>query len=532
MTIEAADYVIAGGGSAGCVLAARLSEDPGCRVVLLEAGGEGDRFMANMPSGCYTMLAKPAADWMYMTEPDPSLGGRQVMWSAGKMLGGGSSINGMMYIRGSRADYDSWERDLGCDGWGWDAVQSYFRKSEDFNGASGQSHSVGGPLGVTLPRRVHPLSRAFISACGDAGLRKVDDYCSGDIDGAFLSFVTQRAGQRSSTARAFLSKAMKRRNLTVLTRALVDKVLIDDGRATGVQFIQDGEVRTVSARREVIVSASTMQSPAILLRSGIGPADALQAQGIPVVVDAPEVGKNLQEHASVATSLLVDIPTVNTRMGPVRLALGMAGYLLARRGIMTITPVEAMAFLRSEPGLKEPDIKLQFGPLAFDPATHGPHKKPGVVIYANVAKPRSRGEIRLRSVDPRDAPVIDHRLLGAPEDVAALIKGLKQVNSIMREPSFRGHLRGRIAPADIPRNDQEWEQSIRSRAGIGYHPVGTCRMGGDAASVVDPRLSVRGVAGLRVADASVMPIMPSANTNAPAIMVGEKAADLIREDAA
>ena len=528
----AADYVIAGGGSAGCVLASRLSEDPDCRVVLLEAGGKGDGFMVNMPSGCYTMLGRPKSDWMYMTEPDPSLNGRQVLWMAGKMLGGGSAINGMMYIRGSRRDYDSWEQDLGCEGWGWNNVQTFFKRSEGFDGAPSQSHSTTGPLGVATPRKIHPLSYAFIDACAEAGLRKVEDYCAGDIDGAFMSFVTQRKGQRSSAARAFLQGVLKRRNLQVVTGALVDKVLIESGRATGVQFQHEGVVKTVAARREVIVSASTTASPAILLRSGIGPTEDLRALGIAVNVDAPQVGKNLQEHASVGTSVFVDIPTTNTRMGPVDLALGVLQYLLVGRGIMTITPVEAMAFLRSRPGLDEPDIKLQFGPFVFDPVSRGPHKRAGTIIYTNVAKPRSRGEIRLRSADPADKPVIDHRLLGDPDDVAALIRGLKAVDRIYHSPSFAAHLQGRIAPAELPADDAAWEQHIRNTAGIGYHPVGTCRMGGDAASVVDPRLRVRGVAGLRVADGSIMPVMPSANTNAPAIMIGEKAAEMIREDAA
>ncbi len=532
MTLEPADYVIAGGGSAGCVLASRLSENPACRVVLLEAGGTGDGFMVNMPAGSYTMLGKAKSDWMYMTEPDPSLNGRRVMWMAGKMLGGGSAINGMMYIRGSRQDYDGWEQDLGCEGWGWNTVQTYFKRSEGFAGPPSQSHSTTGPLGVSLPRKIHPLTKAFIEACHEFGLRKVKDYCAGDVDGAFLSYVTQRNGQRSSAARAFLQGAMKRPNLQVLTGAMVDKVLIENGRATGVQFHHEGTIKTIAARREVIVSASTMASPAILMRSGIGPAEDLIALGITVNVAAPQVGKNLQEHASVATSVFVDLPTANTRMRPVDLALGVLQYLVSGRGIMTTTPVEAMAFLRSQPGLAEPDIKLQFGPFVFDPVTRGPHKRAGSIVYANVAKPRSRGEIRLRSADPAEAPVIDHRLLGDPDDVAALIRGLKAVDRIYHSPSFGAHLQGRIVPAELPADDAAWEQHIRNTAGIGYHPVGTCRMGGDAASVVDPHLRVRGVAGLRVADGSIMPVMPSANTNAPAIMIGEKAADMIREEAA
>ena len=530
MSIEA-DYVIAGGGSAGCVIASRLSEDPNCTVVLLEAGGPGDGFLATMPSGSAKLLGRPKTDWMYRTEPDPSLGGRVSMWFAGKMLGGGSSINGMMYIRGSRADYDAWEQDLGCTGWGWDNVQTYFKRSEGFDGPASPSHATGGPLGVALPRSIHPLSHAFVDACADLGHRKVPDYCAGDIDGAFIAFVTQKNGQRSSAALAFLKPAMQRPNLTVITGAMVDKVLIEDGRAVGVRYIKDGQTKTIAAKREVIVSASSLASPAILLRSGIGPAAELSAMGIDVKVDAPEVGKNLQEHASVQTSVTVDIPTVNTRMGPLHIAAGLIQYLLSGRGIMSITPVEGMAFLRSQPDLKEPDIKLQFGPFAYDPVSRKPHLKPGVVVYTNVAKPRSRGEIRLRSADPADTPVIDHRLMGDPADMAALIRGLKAVDDILHAPSFAKHMTGRISPAQKPQTDAEWEERIRSTAGIGYHPVGTCRMGGDARSVVDPRLRVRGVAGLRVADASIMSIMPSANTNAPAIMVGEKAADMIRVDA-
>ncbi|WP_373095648.1 GMC family oxidoreductase [Zhongshania sp.] len=532
MTIPTeADFVIAGGGSAGCVLAARLSENPRHKVVLLEAGGSSDNLLVKMPVGTYLMLSKPKTDWMYETEPDPSLLNRQVTWMAGKMLGGGSSINGMVYIRGARSDYDSWANDLGCDGWSWDEVQRYFMKSEGFGGEAGPTHSTEGPLGVSARPKYHPLAQKFIDACHERGLRKVDDYCSGDIDGAFTNLVTQRKGQRSSAARAFLETAMKRQNLQVITEALVDKVVIENGRAIGVQFIKDGEKHIVRARREVIVSASTMQSPAILMRSGIGPADALRELGIDVAVDAPEVGRNLQEHASVNTSYFVDIPTYNNMVTAGKMPWNILNYFLFGRGALTITPVEAMAYLRSQPGLENPDIKLQFGALAFDAENPGPHKRPGIIVYANVAKPRSRGEIRLRSVDPAEKPVIDHRLLGDPEDVAALIRGLKEVDEIFNAPALAGHLRGRLHPEVKPQTDEEWEQHIRSTAGIGFHPVGTCRMGGDPASVVDPQLRVRGITGLRVADASIMPVMPAANTNAPAIMVGEKAADMILQDA-
>lgn len=531
VAIDQADYVIVGGGSAGCVLANRLSADPANSVVLLEAGGSADGFMNRMPAGGMKMIFG-ANDWAHLTEPDPSLNGRRVPWNAGRLLGGGSSINGMIYIRGDRADYDQWAGELGCTGWSWDEVLPYFRKSEDYQGAPSQTHGSTGELGVGPPTMRHPLAQAFVDGCAEFGLARVEDYCAGDVDGAFLMLTTQKNGQRSSAAKAFLEPARRRRNLTVITGATVDRVSIENGRAQGVHYRGgDGQARFVAARREVIVSAGALQSPAVLMRSGVGPAAQLAEHGIAVKVDAPEVGQNLQEHASFHTTFQVTGRTYNQMMKPLTLAREFLRYVLFNKGLMTIVPVEAMAYLRSRPDLAEPDIKLSFGTMCYDMARRKPHHLPGVTVYANVAKPKSRGHIRLRSASPADKPVIDHRLLGHPDDIAALVRGAKLVQALFRTPTLAAVTVGGFTPSPLPTTDAEWEQRIRDTSGIGYHPVGTCRMGGDARSVVDPRLCVRGVEGLRVADASIMPVMPAANTNAPTIMVGEKAAAMILEDA-
>jgi choline dehydrogenase len=527
-----ADYIIVGGGSAGCVMANRLSANPAIRVVLLEAGGTAKRFIHRMPVGGMSLLGKAASDWCHMTEPDPSMNGRQMMWNAGRLLGGGSSVNGMIYIRGDRSDYDQWAGELGCTGWGWDDVLPYFRKSEHYDGPPSQTHGSMGELGVGMPGARHPLAKLFVEACAEYGLHAVEDYCAGDIDGAFLMLCTQRDGRRSSAARAFLDPVEGRANLAIVSGATVDKVLIENGRVAGVRFVrEDGTAETLRSRREVILSAGTMQSPALLMRSGIGPAEVLAKHGIAVAVEAPEVGRNLQEHVSYHSVFGFSVPTHNSRMRPAPMAVEMLKYLLTRRGMLTMIPVEAMAYLRSRPDLAFPDIKLSFGLMAMDPKTRKPLRGGGAVVYANVAKPKSRGEIRLRSADPAAKPMIDHRLLGHPDDMAAMVSGVKQVQRIMAGRAFAPYREGRLSPDPLPATDAEWEQRIRDESGIGYHPVGTCRMGGDTASVVDPRLQVRGVGGLRVADASIMPIMPAANTNAPAIMIGEKAAAMVAGDA-
>lgn len=528
-TVAEADYVIVGGGSAGCVLANRLSEDRNVRVVLLEAGERATGLFAKMPVGVIKLLANPERNWMYRTEPDPSIDGRSIMWHSGRMLGGSSSINGMVYIRGAREDYDDWAA-AGCTGWSWNDVLPYFKRSEHFEGPESPWHGKAGPLGVAPSRSHHPLVRAFIDACGQIGLRQLDEYCNGDIDGVFANYVTQGSGQRSSTERAFLQPARGRSNLEVITGAQADRVVFESGRAVGVLFKRGGQDVLVRVRKEVLISAGTMQSPAILLRSGVGAGSALQALGIDVVADVPAVGRNLQEHASYATTRFVNVPTYNTMSATSKLPRHVLEYFLLRRGLLTTGPVLAMANLRSSPEVARPDIKISLSPTCSDPATMGPHAQNGMTIYANVSPPKSRGEIRLRSRDALERPVIDHRLLGDDDDMRILINAVKQVDRIYRTPALTKFVTGMNVPQQPPRDDAEWEALIRAGVGIGFHPVGTCRMGADADAVVDPSLKVRGVQGLRVIDASIMPVMPNANTNAPAIMIGEKGADLVKKD--
>jgi choline dehydrogenase len=528
-TVNEADYVIVGGGSAGCVLANRLSENRNVRVVLLEAGEETTGVFAAMPVGVMKLLPNPERNWMYRTEPDPSVGGRSIMWHSGRMLGGSSSINGMVYIRGAREDYDEWAA-AGCTGWSWDDVLPYFLRSENFEGPDSPWHGKGGPLSVAPSRSYHPLLKAFMDACGEVGLRQLDEYCNGDIDGVFANYVTQAKGRRASTERAFLRPALRRPNLEVVTSAHADRVVFEGGRAVGVLFKRGGQDTLVRVRKEVLISAGSMQSPAILLRSGIGAGSALQALGIDVVADVADVGRNLQEHASYASTRFVNVPTYNTMSATSKLPRHVLEYFLLHKGLLTTSPVLSMANLRSSPELARPDIKISMSPTCMDAATMGPHAQNGMTIYANVSPPNSRGEIRLRSRDALDHPLIDHRLLGDDGDIRILISAVKHVDRIFRAPALARFVTGMNVPPKLPRDDAEWEALIRAGVGIGFHPVGTCRMGADTGAVVDPALKVRGVQGLRVIDASIMPVMPNANTNAPAIMIGEKGADLVKSD--
>lgn len=527
-----ADVVIVGGGSAGCVVARRLADaDPSCRIVLIEAGEKAPGFVTDIPGMTVRLMGQPATDWCYPAEPDPSLGGRVLYWSGGRMLGGSSSINGLVYIRGLRRDYDDWAAG-GAQGWAWNDVEPYFRKAEGCEDGGLASLGTSGPYAVSRIRSLHPLTRRYVAACGEFGLPELQDYNSGDREGAFVNLTSQSRGRRSSTANRYLPPGARGANLRVLAGVVADRILWDGQRAAGVRCVAGERTLDVSARAQVVVSAGALQSPAVLLRSGVGSAVDLQAHGIPTVVDLPGVGRNLQDHCGLTISKFVNLPTYNSESSGLPALRHLVNYLLFRKGAMASAAVQGMGWARSDPALAEPDIHLNWLPFGVDYTVSPPalHKRPCVSLGVCVSRPHSRGELRLRSASARDKPVIDHRLVGDDRDVATIRCSIRLMERIFTMPSLRDAVVGPCNPPMPLDSDAALDDFVRANAGIGYHAVGTCRMGSDAASVLDTQLRVRGVGNLRVVDASVMPRLVSANTNAASIMIGEKGADLVRAD--
>jgi choline dehydrogenase len=517
------DVVVVGAGSAGCALAARLSEDPTLQVLLLEAGGSDDVLEVQIPAGLYKTW-RTRLDWNYTTEPQPGLDGRKLFWPRGKLLGGSSSINAMIYIRGARADYDEWAELTGDESWSYDHVLPLFRRMEDNARGADRFHGVGGPLRVEDLRSPHPWTRAVVQSAVAAGYPRNDDFNGETQEGAGQYQVTQKRGRRWSSAAAYLHPAERRPNLTVRTGALTTRVLVEDGRATGVEYRAGGRVHTVRAAREVVLSGGAINSPQLLMLSGIGPADHLREVGVDVVHDLPGVGGGLQDHPLVP--MVYDVRSGKS----LRLAetpLNMARWKAAGRGPLTSNLAEAGLFTRSSPELAEPDLQYHFLPVKFwkqaeiDPDVEAFST---LVVLVHV---HSRGSVRLRSADPSWAPVIDAGYLTDERDLEALVTGVEKARDIAAVGPLASVLAGEWSPGNAVQGRDALRASVRDTLESLYHPVSSCRMGTDDQAVVDAQLRVRGIEGLRVADASVMPTLVRGNTNAPTMMIAERAADLI-----
>jgi choline dehydrogenase len=516
------DYVIVGAGSAGCVLAGRLSEDPGVEVLLIEAGGSDRHPNVKIPAA-FAKQFRTKRDWDLDTEPEPHCNGRSLYVPRGKGLGGSSSMNAMLYVRGHPLDYEKWAAS-GARGWGWDAIRPYFLRAEDNARGESEHHAGGGPLRVEDERSPRRLTSQFLDSCAEAGIPRIADYNGPEQDGAALAQVTQRNGRRWSTADAYLRPAQRRTNLTVVSAAHVVGIEIEGGRATGVRYRRRGKERIVRARRDVILSAGTLASPQLLMLSGIGPGDQLQALGVPVVQDLPGVGENLQDHP-YQTSVW-DVPAGGS-LADAESPKALFEYLLRRSGPLTSSVAEAIAFVRSRPGLAQPDLQFHFAPAYFVDNGFEEYDGHAITMGPALVAPRSRGWVRLRSADPADKPRIQTNSLAEPEDVAALVAGTRLTREIAAAEPFASELGRELFPGAGISSDEDLADDLRHRVELLYHPVGTCRMGSDEDAVVDPELRVRGIEGLRVVDASVMPTIPSGNTNAPTIAVAERAADVI-----
>jgi len=529
------DYVIVGAGSAGCVMASRLSEDPSVSVCLLEAGGRDRDLRIHVPGMLGEMLGSRGNNWNYYTAPQEYLDNRRLYWPRGKVLGGSSAINAMCYSRGDLSDYDDWA-EAGAERWSAMEALHWFKQSEDYSAGEDQWHGQGGPLGVTKVTKGHPATEQFVKAGVEAGLRRVDDFHAGNREGIGVFDTTTRDGKRCSAYTGYLGPAVRERsNLTILSGAMVRRILFDGARAQGVDAIVDGEAQHLVAKSEVILSAGAINTPQLLMLSGVGPADHLSAYGISSIIDRPGVGENLQDHLDI--SLLARSEPGKTigyslqSMGQMALALGE--YAISRTGLMTSNIAEGCGFAKSREGLAKPDIQLHFLPGYSD--RHGEEKfigSNGITLHACHLYPTSRGRIRLGSANPAEHPVIDPAYLSGDGDLEALIAAAKLIADIARQPALAGYVDKWLYPDHLDRTDTQWASFIRARAETIYHPVGTCRMGqqGDEMAVTDSGGLVHGATGLRVVDASLMPSLIGGNTNAPVIMMAEKISAAVRED--
>jgi len=529
------DYVIIGAGSAGCVLANRLSANGKHSVLLLEAGGSDKRFWIRTPIGYGKTFYDPAVNWMYMTEADPGINNRQSYWPRGKVLGGSSSINAMVYIRGQATDYDDW-RDLGNDGWGWDDVLPYFRKSETSGDGGNQYRGADGPLHVSnVSSQHHPLCQRFLDAAQQCGFEFNPDFNGETQEGVGYYQITTRDGKRMSAARAYLHPALKRHNCDVITHAHVTRILFSNSTADGVEFLQGGQRRQARARREVIVSAGAINSPQILQLSGIGEISLLKNAGIDPVVELPGVGHNLQDHLDCCYYYRSRLPTLNDQLYPWwgKMLAGMQ-YVLFRKGMLSLSINQAGGFIKSHPSRPRPNMQTYFNPMSYTAAPPGkrplmqPDPYPGFVNSIGQIQPLSRGHLQIGSADPSEAVKIYPNYLSHEEDVTQMLEGVRLLRKLASQPTLAEIIEEEITPGVEVQSDADLIADIRARSSTVFHPTSTCMMGADRkTAVVDNQCRVYGTQQLRVVDASVFPTIISGNTNAAVMMVAEKAADLI-----
>jgi choline dehydrogenase len=526
------DYVIVGAGSAGCVLANRLTADGKHSVLLLEAGPSDTNPWIHVPLGYGRLFKEKAVNWMYQTEPEPGLNGRNVFQPRGKVLGGSSSINGLLYVRGQHEDYDRW-RQHGNQGWGYDDVLPYFKKAEDQTRGADGFHGIGGPLPVSDWRHADRLSEAFVEAAVEAGIPRNADFNGATQEGAGFFQSTTRGGRRASTAVAYLRPARSRQNLHVETSALAQRILFEGRRAVAVAFRQRGTLRTARARKEILISGGAFNSPQLLQLSGVGPADLLRQHGIEVVLDAPGVGHDLQDHLQVRIVMRCSRAiTLNDIVNnPARKVLAGLRYAAFRTGPLTIAAGTSGAFFKTNPRLATPDIQVHFLPFSTDKMGEKLHAFSGFTASVCQLRPESRGSLRIRSADPAAPPEIRINYLASEVDRTAFVEGLKILRKVLRAPALAPYTIEEVDPGAKVVSDEALLAYCRERGSTIYHPTSTCRMGNDPLAVVDQGLRLRGIDGLRVVDASVMPDLVSGNTNAPIIMIAEKASDMILQDA-